>query len=260
MKPKIHTPSPSESSGDLPGPKPSGEPQERTGRKAAGPKRNWLDGSMIGQKFGKLTVVGKGEYCSRKGRDKPYEVTFVPCLCDCGDAVSVSTANIGRGQSCRKCASIKRSDSRKTHGKRGTDMYRIWTHIKTRCFNKNSPRYHQYGGRGITMCERWNSFELFALDIGDRPSKKHSLDRINNDGNYEPGNIRWATAKEQNRNRRCSKRISARGETKTVGEWAEVSPVRYVDIQNRLRRGWSAENAIFTPLKRRFKHFEIFSI
>lgn len=89
-------------------------------------------------------------------------------------------------------------------------LYGVWEAIKRRCYNPNQPAYKNYGGRGITMCDRWrNSYQAFVEDMGPKPSPKHSIDRINNDGNYEPGNCRWATAREQNLNQRRSKKRDA---------------------------------------------------
>jgi hypothetical protein len=106
---------------------------------------------------------------------------------------------------CRICAAKSAGLKNKTHGMRNSSEYRIWGGIKTRCTNKNSPDYDRYGGRGVTMCDEWlGNFEAFLNHLGPRPSKQHSIDRIDNDKGYEPGNVRWATTKEQARNRRNS--------------------------------------------------------
>jgi hypothetical protein len=127
-------------------------------------------------------------------------------------------------------------------------MYETWATMKARCHNKNHKRYPLYGGRGISVCDRWLDFENFVSDMGQKPSEKHSLDRIDNDKGYCPENCRWASQTEQVRNRRNSIRLTARGETKTLTEWLDVSPVSYNTLLARLRLGWAHEDAIFSNL------------
>jgi len=108
------------------------------------------------------------------------------------------------------------------HGMYQTRFYNIWRGMKSRCNNKNDANYKKYGGRGITICERWLKFESFLLDMKDGYLDELQIDRIDNDGNYEPSNCRWATRKENNRNRRGNRLITYNGETKTLTEWAEI--------------------------------------
>jgi len=119
--------------------------------------------------------------------------------------------------------------------------------MRQRCFNPNDPRYRYYGGDGITICERWNSFSNFLADMGPKPSPELTLDRIDNDGDYEPGNCRWATSRQQNRNRRDNRRITYQGESLTLPEWAERMSVHVDQIRCRLRRGWSIERTLTAP-------------
>jgi hypothetical protein len=128
--------------------------------------------------------------------------------------------------------------------------FRIWDGILQRCLNENSPAYQSYGGRGISVCERWRtSFENFFADMGEKPSPLHTIDRIDNNGNYEPDNCRWATKKEQGRNKRNNKRIVFRGEEKTLSEWGEIFGLSSSIIGSRIfRYGWTVEQAITTPL------------
>ena len=115
--------------------------------------------------------------------------------------------------------------------------------MKTRCYNKNSKYYYNYGGRGIQICDRWkNSFSFFLEDVGERPSKNHSIDRINNDGNYEPKNCRWSTRKQQANNRRTNIMI---GE-KTLTQVCKERNLNYWTVYRRINRGWSIEEAICT--------------
>ncbi len=124
--------------------------------------------------------------------------------------------------------------------------YRAWTAMKTRCYNPNFPKYQGYGRRGITVCERWrNSFEVFLDDMGFRPTPQHSVDRYpDNDGNYEPGNCRWATRSEQASNRSTNRPITAGGRTMLLKEWAAETGIGETTIIGRLARGWSPERAV----------------
>jgi hypothetical protein len=138
-----------------------------------------------------------------------------------------------------------------THGMRHTPEWKAWRNMKTRCSNQNIEEYHRYGGRGIKVCEIWwNSFEQFYQDMGSRPSSGHTLDRIDNDGDYEPGNCRWITRKEQAQNRESNRRLTLDGITRTMAEWADACGVKADTIGRRLRLGWSAEKALNTPVSR----------
>lgn len=122
-----------------------------------------------------------------------------------------------------------------------------------RCRNARSPYYHLYGGRGIKVCERWkgkNGFLNFLQDMGRRPSPKHSIDRIDNNGNYEPGNCRWATRIEQNRNRRDNRLVTFNGQTKCIAEWCDETGLPEKSVRARLwLLGWSVEDALTTPIR-----------
>ena len=145
----------------------------------------------------------------------------------------------------------------KTHGRRGAlrrGAYASWNGMVQRTTNPNDARFADYGGRGIRMCDRWRkSFEAFLADMGDRPTPEHSLDRIDVNGNYEPGNCRWATRKEQQRNQRGNVRLTHNGETLCIAEWAERLGIEYCVIETRLRRGWSVERALSKPRYSRAK-------
>lgn len=125
--------------------------------------------------------------------------------------------------------------------------YRSWMHMKTRCLNPRHIAYHRYGGRGIKICKRWlEGFENFLADLGPRPSSKHTLDRIDNDGDYEPSNVRWGTLAEQNNNRSDNRLISFQGKTQTLAEWSRALGVNKSALGNRLRAGWSIERTLTT--------------
>jgi hypothetical protein len=120
--------------------------------------------------------------------------------------------------------------------------------MQTRCFNPNSIGYKNYGGRGITVCPEWvASFEAFFEYLGDRPSPKHTVERVDNNRGYEPGNVVWATKKRQARNRRSSRLVTAKGFTMTLVEWYEHTGNKPTTIAMRLARGWDPDRAVGTP-------------
>lgn len=132
--------------------------------------------------------------------------------------------------------------------------YGQWSQMKTRCTNPNIPKYRRWGGRGIQICKRWSvgengysGFECFMMDMGPRPSRKHSVDRIDNDGNYEPANCRWATHKQQANNRSSNCLITYKGETLSMLDTAEKYGISYFVLRNRVSRGWPHDEAIETP-------------
>lgn len=125
-----------------------------------------------------------------------------------------------------------------------------WYDMHRRCTDPRVQKYSFYGARGIKVCSRWSSFDVFLSDMGKRPSAKHSLDRLNTNGDYGPSNCRWATQKEQCRNTRKNRHITINGVTKCISEWAEEKGVKQNRIGTRLSRGWPEEDAIMTPFLR----------
>lgn len=212
----------------------------------------WND--IIGKRFDRLTVLG---YTGEKASNGQKRIT---CVCDCGNYVHAAVANVRRGATtscgCRRsevCAA--RNVENQTHGAsvggKVTREYAAWQAMKNRC----DPRhvfYRHYGGRGITICARWlESFENFLADVGPRPSPAHSLDRINNDGNYEPSNVRWATQTEQVRNRRGMKLYEFKGERLVLPEIAARTGVPCDRLRQRIiRYGWTLAEAVSTPVGR----------
>ena len=157
---------------------------------------------LTGKQFGRLTVQHRAENAA-DGHSRWL------CVCSCGQSITVNSNNL-KTPGIKSCGCVTKervSQLNLTHGKTKTKEFKTWDSMKQRCTNPKSDSYKDYGGRGITVCERWmNSFENFLADMGAAPSKSHSIDRINVDGNYEPSNCKWSTAKEQRANQRPRKR------------------------------------------------------
>lgn len=206
-----------------------------------------------GDRFGKWIVIGE-EPC-RKGNGKKLCRHWL-CRCDCGTEKHVEQGSLlyGLSHRCKKCRS--RAIATK-HGLQGTKEYKAWQGMKKRCNNPKDSAYHNYGGRGIRVCDRWqNSFEAFYQDMGPSPSPDRSLERIDNDGNYRPGNCTWATRLSQSNNKRTNRFVTVNGKTKTMTQWARYTGISVQTIHCRLSHGWSDEDAVTRPArkKRRSQH------
>ena len=173
------------------------------------------------------------------------------CACDCGKTKAVRLACLTRGTT-RSCGCIKTEQTIKrntTHGMTKTSRsYVVWSSMRARCEDKSNSNYQRYGGRGITVCERWKKFENFYADMGERPAGM-SIERINNDGNYEPGNCRWASRNEQARNRRSTRLISWDGQTMCASDWATKTGISMATIINRVNAGWPIPLALTKKVK-----------
>jgi len=129
--------------------------------------------------------------------------------------------------------------------------YRSWQSMKARCYNKNHTSYKNYGGRGLTVCDRWlNSFETFLDDLGYKLNNTYTLERIDNSKGYSKENCKWGTKTEQSNNRRCTKFITLNNETLSISDWARKMKVPYMTIRRRMEYGWSEHDAVFTPVKK----------
>ena len=136
-----------------------------------------------------------------------------------------------------------------THGMSKTPEYCTWEHMKQRCFNPNCKRYPDYGGKGITVCDRWkNSFQNFLADMELKPSPKHSIDRIDNNADYSPENCRWSTRVEQQNNTRYNRLITIGNDTRTIAQWTKEMGFERTVIHSRLKDGWSDYDAVMTPV------------
>lgn len=153
-----------------------------------------------------------------------------------------------RSCGCDRLASISRK-LKKERRVKDHPLYAIWEGMRARCNNPARREYENYGGRGVSVCERWDSFESFVEDMGDRPSLDHTLDRKDNDGDYEPGNCRWATKQDQARNRRSNRVLVVRGVSQVITDWARQMGLSVSTIRARKELGWSDERAVMEPVR-----------
>jgi len=197
--------------------------------------------NVPGQRFGLLTII------KRVANNKWGRACWL-CLCDCGNEVISSSDDLNRGdtKSCG-CTRILHGHNRRTNK---SQSYRAWDSMIQRCTNSKNKSYHRYGGRGITVCQRWMQFEYFIQDMGEPPTDGYTLDKIDNNDNYYKENCRWATMKEQARNRRNNKMLSHKGTTMCLTAWAEKLGVRKDILSWRLNYGWSTEKTLTTPVQK----------
>jgi hypothetical protein len=187
---------------------------------------------LTGKRFNKLTVVGK------VGTNK-YRHILWECQCSCGNTTKTIGTSLKSGKT-KSCGCIKheyKPTHTTKHGKFGTKIYRTWGGIKYRCENINSKGYPRYGGRGISIYGPWSkSFMDFYNYMGDPPNENSSIERINNEGNYEPGNVRWATWKEQANNRRDTVIIQYKGKSMSISEWARLRGIKIGTLNARIQK------------------------
>lgn len=204
----------------------------------------------VGDTYGHWTIVRSAH------PDKKRNTRWL-CQCACGIKRKVLQQSLRNGMSTScGCATkhlrLAGANQRRTHGetvdRSPTPEYQSYIHMKMRCLNPRDNRYHRYGGRGITVCKRWmDSFENFISDMGRRPTTRHQIDRIDNDGNYEPGNCRWATAKRQARNRSTSVEVEVYGAKFNLRDLCDRFNGDFNLIYGRLKQGWPIEAAITRP-------------
>jgi len=194
---------------------------------------------LTGRRFGRLVAIRDA------GADKSRNRTWL-CLCDCGNEKVVSSALLKNGN-VQSCGCLSPG-----YRVRHDPIYLTWMSMIARCSNPKINGYKNYGGRGITVCERWLKFENFLADVGEHPGPGFTLDRIDVNGNYEPGNVRWSTLKAQANNRRNNFNITYQGETKTLTEWCEQLGLSYHRTWQRLtKQHLSVEDAFALPSLRR---------
>lgn len=202
---------------------------------------------LTGARFGRLAVESLSGIVVTPGGTRR---TAWLCRCECGKAAIVRGLDLKQGKvvSCGCYRDENTARRRRIHGHttdgRLSREYQSWAHAKRRCASANDAQYRNYGARGITMCDRWrDSFEAFYSDMGNCPAGLE-LDRIDNDGNYEPGNCRWATRQQQNSNQRRNRLVTLRGEAMTVAEASRRVGIESYLVYGRLNNGWSVERAL----------------
>jgi hypothetical protein len=197
-----------------------------------------------GNRFSFLTVLRRGEQID--GR----QAWVVRCDCGAEKLMKPSSFAYGGTKSCGCKRNELRAHLRK-HGSKHTSEYWAWRSMKQRCLNPNCADYKNYGGRGIKVCDRWLEFQNFLADMGRRPSPRHSLDRLDNNKGYEPGNCLWRTYEDQNNNTRANRFLELNGRTQTMAQWAREYGLPAYSVSHRISRGWSLRDAVLTPLRRR---------
>ncbi len=212
----------------------------------------WLEKhnkDLTGKTFGHWTVINYE--CTKDSH------SYWQCQCKCGTVKLVNGPRLrqGRSTSCgclraERCRALSFKHGEATHGAE-TVEWKTWIGMLGRCVNPQHVNYKYYGARGIKVCERWKEwYEHFLSDMGRRPSRTHSIDRIDNDGDYCPENCRWATRREQNANRRNNKFLTALGKTQIMIEWERETGLGEATIRARLRRGWTPDKAVSEPLEK----------
>lgn len=212
------------------------------------PKKRRKKQPIIGRRFGRLTAVALHH---KNGTSR-----YIECKCDCGNTKVVLSSNLSTGKT-QSCGCLYREmlavhlpmlhEGIRKHGRSQTGAYSSWKKMVARCVDSSNHAWKDYGGRGIQVCERWLVFENFYEDMGERPPRM-TIDRIDANGNYEPGNCRWATRTEQNRNKRNNVRLAYQGRTELLVDWAKELGVSHQVLEGRLRRGWTIEETLSTPV------------
>lgn len=195
---------------------------------------------LTGQTFSHLTVVGRAE--NKRAKNGASHVQWL-CRCDCGQEILALGAMLRRGDK-KSCGCV--AHPRIKHGGFGTREYSSWQHMIARCTNQNNKKWHLYGGRGVLICEQWlESFPQFLKDVGPCPSSRHTLDRYpNQNGNYEPGNVRWATPQEQAKNTRRNVMLEYDGRVQCRLDWSRELNISESCIKKHLRRGLTLEEIV----------------
>lgn len=201
--------------------------------------------NIEGQRFGRLVAV-------RPSGKTKHRLSIWECICDCGGTARSTIGNLRGGQSrscgCWRSEAVKAPRSHGDARRGGTKEYIAYRNMIARCGNPLNASYPNYGGRGVSVCERWLSgYSEFLSDVGRAPSSEHSIDRINPHGDYRPDNVRWVTMIDQQRNRRHHVRVTWEGRDRILGELCSEHGLHRHTVMDRLHRGWTLERALSTP-------------
>jgi ribosomal protein S27E len=198
---------------------------------------------ITGKRFGRIVVLSFSHINNRKA--------FWNCKCDCGNIKIIFGSSLKNGET-KSCGCLQKEVTKNRftkHGLRHNPIHKVWSGMVQRCTNKNVPHYSYYGGRGITVCDEWLTVEGFYKDMGERP-KGTTLDRINNELGYFKDNCRWVTSEEQSNNKRSSVKITYKGKTQTLSQWAKEYNMKRETLYGRVTLAkWSIEKAITTPVR-----------
>lgn len=209
---------------------------------------------LTGRRFGRLTVSHRAPDGIQPSGQR--SVRWL-CECDCGNTAIVRAAHLRDGHT-KSCGCWNKDEATRnatTHGMDNTRLYRIYTYMKSRCYNKNRQRYRDYGGRGIAMCDEWKeSFEkFFEWSMQNGYNDSLTIDRIDVNKGYYPENCRWANHYDQAHNKRNNHKIEIDGTTKTITEWSREMNISVSSILYRMRNGWNEKDAVITPPSRSVK-------
>lgn len=202
------------------------------------PPLHHLTNDLTGKVIGMLTVLAPLP-------ERYNRYVMWSCRCSCGNTVNYGSIRLANGV--QNCGCVRRAKRERMK----LPEYGIWKGMVARCASPHL--WPRYAGRGITVCDRWRSFENFYADMGPRPSMSHSIDRIDNDGHYEPENCRWATQCQQTRNFVRNRILTHEGVSAPLIEWSERTGISAISLSHRLSRGWSVTRALTTPTQQRRK-------
>ena len=207
---------------------------------------------ITGDRFGRLVAISYVGYLKKQ--------SWWKCRCDCGKEKMVSLTLLRRGAS-QSCGCLQSEVARevarrqgiknRTHGESGKKLYSVWVGMMHRCYNKKHVSFQHYGGRGIGVWPAWHDYRKFADDVGVIPFDGAELDRVDNDGDYQPGNWRWASRSQQLNNTRVNRRLTFGGRTQSAAEWCRELGLNRNSLQGRLRLGWSDEAALSKPFRKK---------
>lgn len=217
---------------------------------------------LVGQKFGRLTILGLDyiqKYIYPNGNIG--NIPYLKCQCDCGTIYSIRKYKLLSGYT-KSCGCLRKDTASynkpsKKHGLHKTKIYEVWHHMKQRCYNSKSTGFKHYGGRGISMCDEWQSdfMTFYNWSINNGYREDLSIDRIDVNGNYEPSNCRWITMKEQQRNTTVNRIITYNNETHCLAEWAEILEINKETLNTRINKlKWTIKRAFSEPVRKKKNH------